>query len=274
MPDLLTPNMHITSLQRKPLHEIPYRAVGGGGRHLVRKRLPVVRAIVRDLPMSLGGLVATADLQGFDPDDSPESENPTQLGHIVVRNLQSLEEQKRIPSIETLGIVLAGDLYARPGKRGGLGNVSEIWQAFSGGRWLAGVLGNHDAMEGDEGESSSLRHVLDGAVMEKDGLRIGGMSGVAGDPSRPNRRSAADFLASLDTVLAERPDLLILHQGPTPVSGRSQKGLPEVRDRLQQVDHELLVIFGHEHWKQPFEQLTPSVQLLNVHEQVVLLERE
>lgn len=265
--------MHITKIHRKALHEIPYLTVGGSGKHLTRKRLPVVRAIVRTLPPPLAGLVATADLQGFDPDESPESDSPTQLGHTVVRHLQSLAEQTRIPPLEILGFLLAGDLYARPGKRGGLGNVSEIWQAFSGGRWLTGVLGNHDAMAADQSGYSSQWHLLDGVVMEQDGLRIGGVRGVVGDPSRPNRRPPADFLACLDAVLAKQPDLLILHQGPTPISGRSKKGLPEVRERLQQVDHELLVLFGHEHWKNPFEQLTPSVQILNVHEQVVLLER-
>lgn len=265
--------MHITTIHKKALHEIPYLAVGGGGKHLARKRLPVLQATVRTLPQPLAGLMLTADLQGFDPDSSFESVPPTQLGHTVAQDLWLLAEQKRIPPIETLGFILAGDLYVRPGKRGGLGDVSEIWQAFSGGRWLAGVLGNHDAMEGGGGGPSSRWHLLDGAVVEQDGLRIGGVSGVVGDPSRTNRRPAADFFASLDAVLAKRPDLLILHQGPTPISGRSKKGLPEVRERLRQVDYDLLVTFGHEHWKQPLEQLTPSVQLLNVHERVVLVVR-
>lgn len=264
-------DMHITKLQKKPLHEIPYRAVGGGGRHLVRKRLPVLRATADNLPPSLAGLLATADLQGFDPGVGPDEDHPTQLGFTVARELHALQAQGQIPGREALGLVLAGDLYARPGKRGGLGDVSGIWRAWTVGPWVAGVLGNHDSMQNEAPRTSPRLHILDGGTAEESGLRLGGVSGVVGDPSRPNRRPHTDFLACLDAVLDQQPDLLILHQGPTPVSGRSKKGLPEVRERLQHVERELLVIFGHEHWKDPFEQLTPAVQLLNVHERVVLL---
>jgi hypothetical protein len=114
---------------------------------------------------------------------------------------------------------------------------------------------------------------LDSGIIDVDGLRIGGVGGVAGNPRMPNRRPLVAFLEAVESVLSESPDLLVLHQGPTLQTGHARKGLEDLRSIFRQCDRELLVIFGHERWKTPLEQLTSSVQLLNVHERAIVLQR-
>ena len=265
--------MRIASIHKRPLHEIPFRTVGGNGRHTVRKQLQVSCAQVEGLPVSLEGLLVMSDLQGFERERHGYRQDAALLGEVVADELCSLQQRGLVPPPESLGVVLAGDLYARERRRGGIGDVTHVWQAFKKARWVAGVRGNHDLLAAGQDETTIPMYDLDSGPVEVDGFRLGGVGGVAGNPSMPNRRPLEEFLKAVESVLSDSPDLLVLHQGPTPESGQSRKGLRELRDLIRQVDHELLVVFGHERWKKGFEQLTPNVQLLNVHERVVLLKR-
>ena len=263
--------MRITSIHKRPIHEIPFRTVGGNGRHTVRKQLQVSCAQVEDLPIGLEGLLVMSDLQGFEREQHGYRQDAALLGEVVADELCSLQRRRLLPSLESLGVILAGDLYARERRRGGIGDVTHVWRAFKKNRWVAGVRGNHDLLAISQDETTIPLYDLDSGSVEVDGFRISGVGGVAGNPSMPNRRPLEEFLKAVESVLSDSPDLLVLHQGPPPESGQSRKGLKELRDLFQQVDHELLVVFGHERWKKGFEQFTPNVQLLNVHERVVLL---
>lgn len=54
----------------------------------------------------------------------------------------------------------------------------------------------------------------------------------------------------LGQVLDERPDVLVLHQGPdAPVQRR--RGSPEVRALLEAQDHPAVVLCGHCYWEEP-----------------------
>lgn len=260
--------MRINDLDSQPIHSVPCAVLKRGGGSF-RKELPVLRATVAGLPRELAGLLATADLQGH---DCQGNGRPRDLsGLVVAREIQHLQRQKQVPPRQALGIVLAGDFFAREKRLGGLGDVTHVWQALRRGRWVAGVLGNHDLLDLPAGDRE-LRE-LDGRIVDLDGLRVGGVGGVVGNPAKPNRRPLPEFLYAVEAVVAKRPDLLILHQGPVPACGHSRKGLAELRGLLSRCGRELLVVFGHEPWSEPFEQLTPNVQLLNVHERVVLLGR-
>lgn len=204
-----------------------------------------------------------------------------QLGEVLATELKPLARRRAIPPLDRFGIVLGGDLYVDPllKKRGGLGDVRDVWRALGRRtRWVAGVAGNHDELGGSAAALAEFNdepgvHVVDATVTQVDGLTIGGVGGVVGPPSKPNRRTLPDFIAAVDEVLAARPDLLVLHQGPPPVSGGT-RGIPELRERLSSVDtRDLLVVFGHDRWKQPLEILPNGVQLLNVHGRVVILRR-
>ena len=265
--------MKIASIDKRPIHEIPYRTPGGSGRHVVRKRLQILRAQAQGLPAALQGLLVASDLQGFEREEGSRRQPGALLGEVLAGEVHALQRRKLIPPRESLGIVLAGDLYARIDRRGGIGDVTHVWRAFRRARWVAGVRGNHDILVLRQADDPVRMYDLDSRTIDVDGLRIGGVGGVTGNPSMPNRRPLPDFLHAVENVLSESPDLLVLHQGPVPESGHSKKGLVELRSLIRQFDRELLVIFGHERRKIALEQLTPSIQLLNVHERVVLFQR-
>lgn len=104
--------------------------------------------------------------------------------------------------------------------RGGAGDVREVWQAFSHRfGWVAGVAGNHDRFGESPLEVKVFRagrgiHYLDGEIACIEGLRIGGLSGIIGKASRPFRRTEKDFRKAIRCLVKERPDILILHEGP------------------------------------------------------------
>ena len=150
---------------------LAYRCPGPVGitreRHLDRHEVTV-----DVLPGNLQAIVATGDLQGRE--DVPPHRL---LGEAVADALRS----EFAPS--GLGVLLAGDLYANEGadKLGSSGEVGEVWDSFSSDyRWTAGVLGNHDRLK----SPSVGTTLLDGQVVVKDGLRIGGVGGIVGKAGR------------------------------------------------------------------------------------------
>jgi hypothetical protein len=154
---------------------LAYRCAGPGG--ITRERqLDRHEVLVDNLPRGVQAIVATADLQGR------EAAPPHRLlGEAVAEGLRG----EYTPS--GLGVFLAGDFYANEGadKLGSSGEVGEVWQAFSSDyRWTAGVLGNHDRLKSPVAGTT----LLDGQVVEMDGLRIGGISGIVGKAGRLLRR--------------------------------------------------------------------------------------
>jgi Icc protein len=261
--------MRITSIFPHPIHQIPSLAAAPGRNRVVEVILPILLAEVDALPDGLDALIATSALQGIDPKDG------YLLGHRVAIELEILADMEKIPSPKTTGIVLAGDLYAQTDKRGGYGDVREVWQGFSRRfRWVAGVAGNHDRFGDSIPDIKGFKvgrgiHYLDGDMVEVDGIRIGGISGIIGKPSKPFRRSEKDFRRTLRQLFKELPDILILHESPNDPDNR-QMGNESIRSELATAS-KLLVICGHSHWKVPICDLYNTVQVLNVDSQVVVL---
>ena len=173
-----------------------------------------------------------------------------------------------MPPVKESGLLLAGDLYGVPGsvKRGGSGEEGKVWRAFAERfRSVVGLLGNHDLLKWKPPMNARL---LDTAVANLDGLRIAGLSGIIGDPKRPNRRTAADFGGRIAALAAGRPDLLILHQGPDrrpnpdPIVATALAGGPN-----------LFVVCGHSPWPDPLLKWGNGCQALNVDGRVVVLEQ-
>lgn len=172
--------------------------------------------------------------------------------------------------------MLAGDLFSLPeaNKRGGFGDVGLVWRAFAERfRWVAGVLGNHDDLGADSSGSKLSRHgrvhVLDGDVVELDGLRVGGVGLISGNPARRGRRAEADQLALIELTAELAPELLVLHEGPS--GGSTQPGHSAVRDIVEGARVPLTVC-GHEHWDHPLAEHATG-QMLNVDTRVLILER-
>jgi hypothetical protein len=269
--------MRILTLDSKAIYELPYSSAASGG-GVEGCRLPLLTGTVDTLPAELSALLLASDLQGVAP-SAEQGGALALLGEVLAEHLRNLEECELIPPRARTGVLLAGDLYAAPGgdKRGATGDVRPVWSAFAGeAQWVAGVAGNHDLFGNDRERERFIARsgtaLLDGTVVDLGGLRVGGVGGIIGNPSKPGRRDTETFLGLIERVLAENPDVLILHEGPDDPASRS-KGSSEIRELLGAAPEGLLVICGHSPWNQPLVQLENGCQILNVGERAVLLSR-
>ena len=180
-------------------------------------------------------------------------------------------------------MLLAGDFYSNPDlkRRGSAGDVEDVWIGFAERfRWVAGVAGNHDLFAGkSEFGKVFQRHPnvypLDGDLLEIDGLRLAGISGIFGEPNRkPWRHNYSDYEAMFQMLMEERPDILLLHEGPNHPPERF-RGSDFIRDLLLELSREIrpkLVVNGHCHWPQPMVELSESGPIVtNVDARVVVL---
>jgi hypothetical protein len=268
--------MRILSVEHSPPSwNLPYRnAAPRGGS--IGTALPILRGTVSALPGELLGLLVTSDLQGVAPLPSQDGALAL-LGEVLAEHLAELAERGELPPLGRIGVLLAGDLYSAPGgdQRGATGDVRRVWQAFSERfRWVAGVAGNHDlfgtARERERFTTLPGVHLLDGTAAELDGLRIGGVSGIIGNPKKPGRRDEPTFFELLERALFCRPELLLLHEGPD-VPRTRRPGTASIRELIEVARRDLLVICGHSHWHEPLAQLDSGCQVLNVDARAVLL---
>lgn len=268
--------LEITHIDAEPIESIPSVNAAPGGRSIEYTFVPIYKAYVEGLPESLDGLLVTSDLQGYDTDRVPVQQRRL-LGHVIAEHVDALSEELDLPETSNMGALLAGDFYAIPtlDKRGGLGNVDGVWGSFLDRfRWVSGVSGNHDQFGGQcdfevfEGRANC--HPLHGRVVELDGLRVGGISGIIGKSRKPWRCSPKEWERMATWVLEQEPDIFILHQGPeNPVKRR--KGHALVNEVLARFDHQPLVIFGHCRWPEVVSRLASGAQLLNVDYRAVVL---
>lgn len=231
--------------------------------------LAVQRARGRGLPEGLDALVATSDLQGIVPD--PRTRESTLLGVAVAELLEELAFDEVLPPAQRTGVIMAGDMYSVPeaNQRGGYGCVAPVWDAFAGSfAWVLGVAGNHDDVSGVvRGERVIVLDTEDVAI---DGLRVGGVGLIAGNPAKTGRRAEDDQLQRIELVAASRPDVLVLHEGPR--GGDDQPGHPGIR-RLIEAHRVPLTICGHVHWPVPLARHGSDGQILNVDTRVIVLTR-
>ncbi len=221
-------------------------------------------------------MIATADLQGRELISKKAVEPPRLLGEMLP--LRIVEDV--LPTVgdidpQMIGVLLAGDFYTVPAldRRGGSGDVSAVWQAFGDTfGWVAGVAGNHDLYAGDAIRPKRLprgMHFLDGDTVNVGNFMIAGIGGIIGNPQRPQRKTAEDYLLTLETLLEVQPQLLLCHDGPEGAI-QGQRGIFGVRELLERRPTPL-VIRGHAHWHDPFCTLPGGTQVLNVDARVVLL---
>jgi hypothetical protein len=257
------------NLQQSAYYELPFLNAAPGRRGIaVREKLPFLRAVVTGLPQGAPPIVATADLQGRS--EAGETAD-TLLGCAVADALRAIQATGGLPAPETSLGLLAGDFYSFPNavKRGGIGDVSEVWFRMSRRfNCLAGVFGNHDLFGEPQCPCHPPDELLDGTVRELAGLRIGGVSGIIGDPSRANRRSPDGFADQLVQVLDQRPDILLMHAAPQ--IGDGAPGEPLIAERIQEANYEGLIVCGHVHWRERVQRCGRA-PVLNVDGAVVTL---
>jgi len=267
--------MRILSIDEAPLCSVAYDNVAPD-LHIERCSLDLRCARVDHLPKDLDGVLAAADLQGRAPRRTPE-ELPRLLGELLADEVAALGERDEAPPASRVGVLLAGDMFARVKRRGGHGDVRPVWRAFAQRyQWVAGVPGNHDLLGEsprvsriDEFTREAGIHVLDGTAARLNGLTVAGVAGTIGNPRRPFRRDGDDFLGAVLDALAHEPDVLVMHDGPD-VPDAGLEGIPEVRELIESAPP-MLVIRGHRHWEPPLATLDNGTQVLNVHSRAVLL---
>lgn len=263
--------LRIADIAAKPIHRLGYlNARSGGGTESTV--LEVLDGTVTGLGSDCAGIVVASDLQGIAM--SLELGEMVLLGCALADHLAMLADAGVIPPASSLGVVLCGDLYSDPEarKRGGFGDVSPVWRSFAARfRWVIGVAGNHDSFGSARNErrvrALANLHLLDGEVICRDGIAFGGVGRIAGDPRKPGRRDHDEQHAAIEMVLDERPDVLILHEGPR--GGPTQIGDHTIRAVIDNA-HTSLTVCGHRHWKTPLAN-AGTKQFLNVDGRAVLL---
>jgi Icc-related predicted phosphoesterase len=260
--------MYITSIAEQPIYEIPFLTATSNGVGV--NILPIVIAEVDFLPDGLEAIIATSDLQGIDL-------HQRLIGNFVAEELEKLAELGKIPPSDKTGVILAGDFYAGINKRGGVGDVREVWQAFSKRfSFCVGVAGNHDsfgetAEDIKEFQQARGIYYLDGDITNIDGISIAGISGIIGNKNKPFRRPEKEFMKVINQLIQYSPDILVLHEGPNNPSIKL-KGNNSIRIGLLEANN-LLVICGHSHWKTPITSISSNVQVLNTDNRIVILLR-
>jgi len=258
--------LRIEGFDEAPLGEIHYLNASSRGGTVVA-RLPVVRATVDALADDLDAIVACSDLQGIvrGRDNAAEL-----LGVEVAAVLEELAFDGVVPPAARTGVILAGDLFSVPeaNKRGGYGGVVDVWRAFAERfAWVAGVAGNHDDTSGIA-ELGERVHLLDGDVVELDGIRIGGVGGIIGSKPKPGRRSLDAQAALLERAIDGEPDVLVLHEGPNG-GDDAQRGNGTLRELIE-AGGVGFTVCGHDHWPSPLASHEHG-QILNVDTRVVVL---
>lgn len=263
--------LRIREISSTPVGEIFYRFAAPSGRSET-ERLEIILAKATGLPVALDGLLLTSDLQGVAP-SWKQGGATALLGEVLCEQLCELADADLVPKPERMGVVLAGDLYSTPeaDKRGASGDVAPVWSAFAREfAWVVGVAGNHDEFDVGWNQLSGQDHVhiLDGAEVVLDGFSVAGVSQIIGNPKKKGRRESTEQLKMIQTALCGKPDLLVLHEGPTGVV-ESQRGNPEISELLTS-SFNGLVVCGHVHWEEPIA-TTEQWQSVNVDSRAIIL---
>lgn len=267
--------VHLPS--ENPITTLSYLNVPSGGRGLLGQRpleqveLPILTGTVTDLKGDWDALILASDLQGT----LPGEDDPLLLGCALADYLPLVFEVY-FPEIELdrVGVLLCGDLYARPDRRGGLGDVRHVWRAFNERfAFVAGVAGNHDSF-GDPGGFAAFQreagiYFLDGNIRKIGGMQIGGISGVIGQPGKPNRVDEQDFLNKLKRLALKQPDLILLHEGPNHQQP-ALVGNPLIREVLASSPKNT-VCCGHNHWPVTLVETPNGTQVLNLDAKCLIL---
>ena len=262
-----------------PIETFQYQMVAQGGRNEQSSRtlepvdLPIYLGTIEDLTTTeLDYLIIASDLQG----NVIKKEVPILLGEVLPDFLKLLFEI-HFPTIDhqRVGVLLCGDLYARLDKRGGLGDVKNVWQAFNQHfGFVAGVAGNHDDF-GDNNAFEQFKstediYYLDGQIKKIAGLNIGGISGIIGRPTKPFRKEESSHLKMLGKLLRKQPDILLLHEGPNHLDPR-MKGNEDIRKVIER-SQKTVICCGHNHWKQTLVEKENGTQIINADAKCIILE--
>lgn len=269
--------MRIINIDLNPLEKYPYWVVQTGGRDINGNRviekvnLQILKGSFNDLGKDIDAIIATSDLQGIVKSDDREyllgQKLPEFLSMLIEIEFPNLAKNR-------IGVILCGDLYANIEKRGGFGDVKEVWRAFNKHfKWVIGVTGNHDDF-GNSNEFENFKkekniHYLHNQVKEIDKIKFGGIGGIIGRNDKPNRIEEKEYLKILKELLLKQPNVILIHQSPDNIDAIKQ-GNEEIRKVIESSPPNL-IFCGHSHWDKPLATLENGSQIVNVEGRVVVL---
>ncbi len=263
--------MRILNIQSQPIANFRYWNVQPGGQSVLEEDLPIQLGSIEGLPESIDALIVTSDLQGKLREGTEEFllgiKLPKFLADLIERELPQVSTQK-------IGVLLCGDLFATLEKRGGLGDVKEVWQTFKQHfKWVAGVAGNHDYFgkreEIDRFKEEAGIHLLHKEIRSLDGITVAGLGGIIGNVNKINRMAENDYLQTLKDLLNQQPNILLQHQGPDfpPIGLPGHEGIRSVVEGSPRT----LIFCGHVHWRTPSVEVGNGSQIVNAEKRVIIL---
>ena len=266
----------------EPIETFGYEVVAQGGRDkygnriLQKEELPIYLGSIIDSKIEgIDFIVVTSDLQGH----VFENDRYKLLGEALPEFLVLLFDIE-FPQIDrqNVGVFLCGDLFARTDKRGGLGDVKNVWRTFNNYfGFVVGVAGNHDDFGDTKEFEGFIReegiYYLHNQVKKIKGLKIGGISGIIGKPTKPFRNEEAKHLKELKKLLLKQPNFILLHEGPN-CNNPVLRGNDMIRKMLE-LSPKNTIFCGHNHWKNiPMVELKNGTQIMNVDAKCILLKIE
>lgn len=270
--------MRVLNIDPDPIHYITYKVVAprqreDRGQRIMQDTLfPILKGTVDILPEGSDALLLASDLQGH----CVVNDEYKLIGEVMPEELKLLleiEYPNILPTKTT--VVLCGDLYAETHRRGGLGDVRDIWFTFREYfHRVIGVGGNHDMVGDNNSKISEFQReenifYLENNTVKIDNLVFSGISGIIGSNRKINRIEETDFLKSLKKILLKKPDILLLHEGPDfPKS--DFPGTSVIREVIEK-SPPTLICCGHTHWEEPLREFDNGSQILNLEGRAILL---
>lgn len=260
---------------KKELDSNIYYRVLNSYRQVLVQKLPVFLGHISNIPSGIDSIVITADLQGREL----YHERNLLIGEVVPHQLHDILTFLNIDTNNSIAL-LAGDFYSRElmDRKGGHGNVVPVWDSFSKYfKYTIGVPGNHDLFQQDAKlyrtflKNEKIKF-LDKSDINLDGMKIGGLGGIIGNPRKPFRKTQIDYLNYLNKLLSNNLDILIMHDGPD-VPDIEVEGISKVREIIEDSNCKL-IIRGHKHWDNFFHQNKNGNYIINAHEKIIILKAE
>ena len=264
----------------KPIDYFQYTEVDSrkdeqGNVILIDKLLPIYTGRIQKKHTDIDVLIICSDLQGFVREEGAY----ILMGERLPEYLKDLIEVE-ILGVEgaRIGVLLCGDLFARIEYRGASGDARPTWNAFSQvADWVVGVAGNHDQFAGMAPQEALAdlgnAHFLHKEQCLQAGFRFGGISGIIGRPTKNQRVAEAEYLRSLEQLLRQPLDFLLLHESPN-VPQEGYKGNPKIHTLLEKAKQTPIVCSGHTHWDAPHAVFPNGLEVLNVDGSVFVLQIE
>lgn len=269
--------LRIVSLDGQPVDQLPVTSAQPGGKGAAHVWLPVYAGQISGLPEGIDGMIIASDLQGISGHKAVGEAPDKQIGEELADWLPVLLEAVfPVLRLDKVMVLLCGDLYGDPAKRGSSGDPLPVWNAFRRSfQTVIGVAGNHDLFTPEGVELLKNTPGIDcyatPKIAEHRGIKAAGLGGVIGRADKPNRLPESDYLGVLHRLLRGGPELLMLHQSPD-VPSRQLPGEPGIRQVLERMPP-LLVACGHVHWEQPLAELDNGTQVINADGRVYILVR-